>query len=279
MNFDPRVTAARPDLAAAALEGKVAAARFVAGEKRSVARGRAPLHVAPSRDSGRETELLFGEIFTVYEDKDGWCWGQAERDLYVGYVHGSFLGEMVVVNARVSGLMTPLLPACDVKTVAYDMLPLNALVKVEMRKTGFARLAGGGHVSERHLAPLDVFAADWVAVAERFIGVPYLWGGKTQAGLDCSGLIQTALQAAGMSCPRDTDMQEKALGKAMPVDGTVKRGDLIFWKGHVGVMRDQSQLLHANAFHMQVACEPLADALARIEKAAGPVTSVRRLSD
>ena len=130
-----------------------------------------------------------------------------------------------------------------------------------------------GFVSARALAPADSAAPDFVAVAERFIGVPYVWGGKTFRGLDCSGLIQTALQAASIACPRDTDMMEERLGHAVARD-QIKRGDLVFWKGHVGVMRDAQTLLHANAFHMQVTSEPLDAAIARIST---PVTSIKRL--
>ncbi|HEX4178061.1 MAG TPA: C40 family peptidase [Rhizomicrobium sp.] len=126
----------------------------------------------------------------------------------------------------------------------------------------------------RHLLPET--QKDFVAIAERFVGVPYVWGGKTAAGLDCSGLIQTALQAVGKTAPRDTDMMEKALGEAIAL-GAVRRGDLVFWKGHMGVMLDDTRLLHANAFHMMVAIETLADAIPRIEAAAGPVTSLRRI--
>ncbi len=133
------------------------------------------------------------------------------------------------------------------------------------------RPPGHGFVARRHLAAPDVRQPDFVAVAERLLGTPYVWGGKTHAGCDCSGLIQTALQAAGIAAPRDTDMMEAALGS--PVSQTdLKRGDLIFWKGHMGVMRDAATLLHANAFHMEVASEPLADTIARIAQTAGPVT-------
>jgi hypothetical protein len=273
---DKRITPARPDLAAAQLKGKVEAANFVSGTRQQVVRGRTPLHADPDSHSMRQSELLFGEVFIVYEEKNGWSWGQAQNDSYVGYLHSACLDACTEPDHRVRALATPLLPGSDVKSVLYDMLPLGAVVKIEARGNGFANLAGGGFVYEGHLAPLADRAPDFVAVAERFRGVPYVWGGKTAAGLDCSGLIQTSLQAAGISAPRDTDMMEKALG--LPVDrAEAQRGDLVFWKGHMGVMLDGKRLLHANAFHMEVFEESLDQAVTRIEKAAGPVTAIKRL--
>jgi cell wall-associated NlpC family hydrolase len=274
---DKRVPPARPDLAAAHLQGKVEAASFVSGTRQQVGRGRTPLHAEPDSHSMRQSELLFGEIFTVYEVKNGWSWGQVQNDSYVGYLHNACLVDTSTQpDHRVTALATPLLPSCDVKSVFYDMLPLGAVVKIGARNKGFAHLAGGGFVFEGHLAPLGEHATDFVSVAERFMGVPYVWGGKTAAGLDCSGLIQTSLQAAGISAPRDTDMMEKALG--IPVErDQIQRGDLVFWKGHMGVMLDGKRLLHANAFHMEVFEEALDQAIARIADAAGPVTSIKRL--
>ena len=271
---DPRLTPARPDLAAAHLKGRVEAARFVEGQSLAVSRGRAVLRGEPHPDASRTTELLFGERFTVYESREGWAWGQAQNDSYVGYLSSDALGESVGSDHRVVALMTPLLPAPDLKRIAQDMLPLNAAVKIASRRNGYAQLADGGFVYEKHLAPIDAKSPDWVATAERFLGVPYIWGGKTQAGLDCSGLVQTALAASGISVPRDTDMIEKFLTAE---SRSRARGDLVFWKGHMGVMLDEARLLHANAFHMQVAIEPLAEAVARIEKSAGPVTSIKRV--
>jgi cell wall-associated NlpC family hydrolase len=273
---DKRLTLARPDLAAAHLKGQVEAARFAEGESCSVITGRASLHHAPSGEAAQDSELLFGESFTVYERKEGWAWGQAADDGYVGYLPERALGAPFTSNAKVAALMAPVFSAPDLKAPVVDLLPLNAVTPVLSRATHYLEIAPGRFVHERHLALRDEHAADFVAVAKQFIGVPYVWGGKTFAGLDCSGLIQTALAAAGVTAPRDTDMMEAALGQAVAI-ADIKRGDLVFWKGHMGVMLNPAILLHANAFHMQVAREPLAEAVSRIEKSAGPVTSIKRL--
>jgi len=272
-SFDKRITPARADLAAAHLKGKVEAPRYVEGEKRSICIGRASLHTEADFGSMQATELLYGEIFTVYDQQGDWIWGQAESDLYVGYLFYMNAGPVFSTDATVSALMAPVFSEADLKKPLYDKLPLNSRVKT-MGVDGVYVNMGYGFVHQRHLAPQT--QKDFVTVAQRFLGVPYVWGGKTQAGLDCSGLVQTALQAVGKAAPRDTDMMEKALGDPVALSD-VRRGDIIFWKGHVGVMLDAQSLLHANAFHMEVAIEPLAEAMERIEKVAGPVTSVKRL--
>jgi hypothetical protein len=269
---DKRLTPARPDLAAASLKGQVEAAHFVEGEEAAVVWGRVSLRAGPTRDSGQVSELLCGEIVTVYERKDGWAWLQAKTDSYVGYARESGLGPVVEADARVVHPLTPLLSQPVVKSPVHDLLPLNARVKRGRQEGNFVAVADG-FVSVRALAPIVSTAPDFVAVAEQFIGVPYVWGGKTFQGLDCSGLIQTALQAANIACPRDTDMMERALGHQIARD-QIKRGDLVFWKGHMGVMRDAETLLHANAFHMQVTSENLDAVIARITT---PVTSIKRL--
>ena len=269
---DKRLTPARPDLAASHLKGAVEAERFVDGEACSVVRGRAALRTRPSDDAPMDSELLLGERVTVYERKGGWAWLQAANDSYVGYVREAALGPVMDTDARVILPLTPLLSAPDVKSPLCDLLPLNAQVMQGTSQDNFAAV-GGGFVHLRALAPRDHHAADFVGVAEQFLGVPYVWGGKTFRGLDCSGLIQTALQAAGMASPRDTDMMEQSLGRTV-LRENLQRGDLIFWKGHVGVMRDSKTLLHANAFFMQVTSEPLAAAVERIAK---PVTTIKRL--
>jgi len=270
---DKRVTPARPDLAAAHLKGVVDAPRFADGEKFSIAVGRASLRVRPSDDAAQDSELLFGEVFTVYDRGQGWAWGQAANDLYVGYVKENALATPFATQAKVSALLAPVFPLADLKTPVRDLLPMNAAVPVLERSGDYVQIGDGRYLHQCHLATAE---KDFVTVAEHFLGAPYVWGGKTYAGLDCSGLIQTALQAVGKAAPRDTDMMEKALGDVASLSD-LRRGDLVFWKGHMGVMLDETRLLHANAFHMAVTIEPLAEAVARIEKIAGPVTSIKRL--
>lgn len=273
MTRDPRLTPARPDLAAEKLRGEVEAPRYAKPERRRVTREALSLLSAPG-DARIATELLWGETVEVYETADGRAWLQAEADGYVGYAEAAGLAEPgPAPTHRVAALRTHLYPAPEVKDRPVAALPMGA------RLSG--RVAGGwletaeGFVPAAALAPLDRAEEDWVEVAERFLGVPYLWGGRTAAGLDCSALIQTARHAAGLPCPRDSDMQ-RALGAPAPEDA-LARGDLVFWRGHVGVMLDARTLLHANAHHMAVAREPLAAAVARIEAAGyGPPAAFRR---
>jgi cell wall-associated NlpC family hydrolase len=275
---DPRLTPARPDLAAAHLRGKVAAARFVDGTAQEVIVGIAPLRQAPSHGAPLLTEALRGERVTVYEcDAEGWAWGQLAGDGYVGFLPASaLLAPGSASTHKVAVLRTFVFPGPSIKLPPMDALPLGAQVAVVRQDDKFAVTESGGHLPKIHLTPLDRVEQDFVAVAERFVGVPYLWGGKSSLGIDCSGLVQVALTACGAACPRDSDMQERALGA--PIDlSNVRRGDLLFWTGHVAIARDATSLLHANAFHMAVAIEPLADALTRIRAAGSEITSVRRI--
>jgi hypothetical protein len=242
----------------------------------TIVRGRASLRNAPSQDAVQDDELVFGETVDVFETRDGWSWCQSAVDGYVGFVHTITLCAPIAADHRVTALSTPLLIGPDIKRASLDLLPFNAQVKVLERAGDYARVEEGGFVFTGHLASLEFKAADWVATAERFVGTPYVWGGKTHAGMDCSGLVQTALAGSGIGAPRDADMQEAAVGKDCA--GTPpRRGDIVFWNGHVAIMLDGERLIHANSFHMQVEIETLQAALARITPVAGAVTAIKRL--
>jgi len=280
---DPRLTPARPDLAARYLEGQVDAARFIDGVTREVAEPQAPLRRQPRPDAPLETEALHGERMTVYQTtEEGWCWGQLDADGYVGWMPANALAAPgPAPTHKVTALRTLMFPGPSIKLPPTATLPLGARVAIARMQDTFAVTANGGFLPDRHVTQLDVMEPDFVAVAERFLGTPYLWGGKTSYGLDCSGLVQVALTACGIACPRDSDMQETALGSAVRWQDDVsalRRGDLAFWKGHVAIVRDATMLLHANAHHMAVAIEPIGEAIARISAAGSNVTAIKRLA-
>jgi len=280
--FDPRLTPARADLAAKHLEGTVQAARFADGREYEVAAPQVPLRTAPRPDAPLLTEALKGERVIVYEEtQEGWAWGQLKTDSYVGYMPGSGLAPPgAAPTHRVAALRTLVFPGPSIKLPPVEALPLGATLAIARTADRMVVTHAGGYVPAAHLRPIGDYEVDFVAVAERFVGVPYLWGGKTALGLDCSGLVQTALGACGMSCPRDSDMQEAALGGPLATPGDFSaliRGDLMFWKGHVAIVGGRDSLIHANAFHMAVVIEPLAAAVARIRSAGAEMTSVRRI--
>jgi hypothetical protein len=288
--FDKRLTPARPDIAAAHLRGKVNALHFVDGRSERIVAGVADMRGEPSPGASLTTQALRGECVQVYEIEEGWAWCQLEADGYVGYVPAAALASSSVPPThRVRELSTFLYPGPSMKLPVAAVLPLNSRLAITAIEGNFARVEDEGFVWASHIEPLDHAEDDFVAVAQRFVGVPYLWGGKTAHGIDCSGLVQTALDAAGISVPRDTDMQEAAIGTRIASGDSLagepggwnvslQRGDLVFWRGHVGIMRDPHTLLHANGHHMLVASEPLATALARIAaNSFGAVTSIRRL--
>jgi cell wall-associated NlpC family hydrolase len=280
--LDPRRHPFRRDLAAAALRGKVAARRYATGEVRQIAHAATPLCGSPDRRAPWTTEALLGESVTVYEEKEGWAWVQLQRDGYVGYLCAGALSAPVRrVTHRVRALGTCLYPAADIKAPPLMHISMNAGLAVAEMGSAFAKLEDGTFVPARHLAEFDRFAPDFVAVGEAFLGVPYLWGGRTRLGVDCSGLLQLALHAGGIACPRDSDMQLAELGSAVDVRADLEglmRGDLVFWQGHVGVMVDAFQLLHANAHHMAVVIEPLKAAVDRSARLSVPLTAIKRLT-
>ena len=280
--YDPRVTPTRLDLAAAHLKGKVQAERFVEGTVKCVIAPAAPVRRAPSPDAPLDTEALYGECVTVYETtEEGWAWGQIELDSYVGWLPAHALGDPgAAATDRVSALRTLVFPGPNIKLPPLDSFSLGSRIVVARREGDFAVTDAGGFIPARHLSPVASREPDFVAVARRFIGTPYLWGGRTSLGLDCSGLVQVALQAAGYDCPRDSDMQA-AFGAPVSFDDqplSLRRGDLVCWNGHIGIISDPGLLLHANAFHMAVAEEPLAEAVERIRESGSVMTAVRRVA-
>jgi hypothetical protein len=286
MTFDPRTTPARPDLAAHHLRGKVAAARFVEGTELEVRDAQAPVRREPAPDAPLDTEALHGERVTIYDQNgEGWYWGQLGSDGYVGWMPANALRPPgPPPTHRVAALRTFLFPGRSIKVPPVDALSLGSRVAARPQQRDpsgeLTDLASGFCIPTRHLAPVESREPDFVAVAERFVGVPYLWGGKTSLGLDCSGLVQIALTASGVACPRDSDMQELALGTARSIDDLagLRRGDLVFWKGHVAIVRDEQSIVHANAFHMAVTIEPIREALRRIADAGSRITSIRRFT-
>ncbi len=279
---DPRRNAYRSDIAAKSLEGVVTAERYVAGQPAQIVRGSVPLRKTPDMARGLETEALFGETVTVFDDANGWAWVQLARDGYVGYVPADVMvrGATPPPTHRVQSLGTFLYPLPDIKSPPIMHLPLNAVFAARGGDEKFVELTQGGFVISRHVAVIERSAHDFVEITERFIGTPYLWGGRTRIGIDCSGLVQMSLHAAGLAAPRDSDMQLAELGSAVRpaqhLDG-LERGDLVFWKGHVGIMSDGIMMVHANAHHMAVAVEPLQDAATRISKTGGEILAVKRV--
>lgn len=278
---DPRITPIRPDLAPLEMRGVVEAATYASGQPMRVSVPIAPLSAAPDAESEQVSQMLFGEDFTAYEVERGWAWGQASLDGYVGYVPEADLMPEPASKPthRVAALQALIFPEPDVKARPIGAVPFGARMTVKADNGGaFLALDPGGYAAKVALKPLGARDSLWVATAERFIGVPYLWGGRSAAGLDCSGLVQTALHAAGIECPRDSDMQMAALGRGVSPK-TLKRGDLVFWLGHVGVMASPTMLLHANAHHMAVTAEPYETARARIAAGEdGEILGVRRLT-
>jgi cell wall-associated NlpC family hydrolase len=281
MSFDRRITPHRANLADERLRGQVEAERFTTGTPARVVASHASLHRSPSREAPVDTQAIRGESVTVYDEHEGWAWVQLHEDGYVGYLPSIALGEPgPEPTHKVAAIRTFVYPGPNLKLPHEGYLTIHSKVAVADREGDYARLSGGGWVFAPHLADLDAREPDYVAIAERFLHTPYLWGGKTSLGIDCSGLAQTALQAADIKAPRDSDMQERQLGT--PVDITpdlagLRRGDLVFWKGHVGLMMDEARLIHATGHTMTVTIEPLAVAEERIRRVSyGPITSVRR---
>ena len=279
---DPRTTAARGDLAAKYLEGKVEATRFVTGEEFEISAATAPLRRAPSPDAELATEALKGERAMIYDrNGEGWAWGQLNSDGYVGWLPDRALAKPGArPTHRITALRTFAFPGPSIKLPPVEALVMGSMITVIREEGSFAVTHEGWYLPRQHVGLIDSRVPDFVAVAEQFAGTPYLWGGKSSFGVDCSGLVQISLNAAGTGCPRDSDMQQEGLGRALDQSEAkkLKRGDLIFWKGHVAIVRDANSVVHANAHHMATVIESTREAVARIKAAGSEITAIKRLS-
>ena len=278
--LDPRRNAYRRDLAASSLRGQVEASRFTDGDVQQVARMRLPVRRAPDPAAALDTEALLGESFVVLDDADGWSWGQLVQDGYVGYVPSDGLAQpasppthrvtatLAMVYVEPNALSEPLMRA-----------PFNAQLTIADMSDDFARLETGGFVGRHQIVPIGEFDNDYVAAACRFVGAPYLYGGKTAIGIDCSGLVQIVLRAAGIAAPRDSDMQQEEVLPTVVIGADLaglQRGDLVFWPGHVGIMLDAITMVHTSATNMCVAIEPVCDVAERSRKGGPAIASVSR---
>ena len=276
MSYDARITPIRDGVAGQSLEGLVRAEVYLEPKVLTCVATAAGIHRAPDAASEQMDQLLFGEIFEVIEEEGKFLWGQARRDGYVGFVEAGALARVEAdPTHQIAALRTYAFAGPSIKTRASGPYSLGSLVVVEAEEGKLSKVAGAGWMATAHLAPVGEFETDMAAVAERYLGAPYLWGGRESLGLDCSGLVQQALFACGRACPRDTDQQE-ALGQAIG-RADFGRGDLVFWKGHVAIGLDAERIIHANGHHMMVAIELLETAISRIDAAGvGQPTSFRR---
>jgi len=243
----------------------------------------APMRHGPDSMSGLETDALFGESVTILDEGDkDWVRVQLETDGYEAWVERDMLGELPPPTHRVMVARSLITNGRDIKTPSLGYLPMAAQISVLDHDDNVAEIAlahdAKGYVPLHHLMTADTCLDDWVLSAEQLMGTPYRWGGRDSIGIDCSALVQLALSGSGIPSPRNSGDQEKTLGEAVADHTVLARGDLIFWKGHVGIMQDSTNLLHANAWHNMVMSEPLSHAVDRImSTGGGPVTRMARM--
>lgn len=281
---DPRLHAFRADLADARLEGEVAAKRYVAGRPGRIEASVVDLRKAPTLDAGIDTQLLRGDDVSIFEDANGWCWVQAERDGYVGYVsEAAITTRDLAPTHQVVAPRSFLYPGPDLRFPRTGHVSIGSTLSVtgfaETRGTSYALLPSGEAVIAGHLRPVGEFDTDYVAVAEMLIHTPYLWGGVSGLGIDCSGLVQLSMRMTGKDVLRDTDMQAASIGEPIQPAAdfsNLRRGDLVFWKGHVAIMTDGENMIHASGHTMMVSREGLKQAIERIGYLYGGPIGFRR---
>ena len=279
--MDPRTTPANGHAAASELRGVVQATRYVKGTVRTVQQPLVNLSDKPR--GARTSQLLYGEAFRVIDERDGFAFGQAMRDGYCGWVLAAALGRQEAPTHWVAAPATHLYPKPAVKAPPETAIFFGSQLRVTSDQGDFLKVSTGHFVPAAHLRPVRARFGDPVAVADLFLGTPYLWGGASRWGIDCSGLVQAALVATGRECPRDSDQQMATLGRDLMEGEAPARGDLVFWRGHVGLLSAEDMLLHANAHHMAVAYEPFAQAVERIRMGdldgtgSGEVIAIKRL--
>lgn len=271
---DRRFHPANDRVAYSGLAGQVAGVELTDGAPRRVTSTVADLRAAPG--GARDRQLLFGSAFLVLEVRDGWAFGQSREDGYVGYVLDASLGPPVAPTHRVSARSTHAYDAPDVKAQDVMALSFGSALRIVSETATHMETSDGLFVPKPHLRGADRPFSDAATVAQLFFGAPYLWGGNSAFGIDCSGLVQIACRAAGGLAPPDSDLQAAELGTLLAPDAPLQRGDLVFWSGHVGLMVDAETLIHANAHHMAVAYEPLDAAIARIQAQEGKAVTARR---
>jgi cell wall-associated NlpC family hydrolase len=272
--LDRRLNAYRPNLADLKLRGNITADHYADGEAARIVVGSAALRPRPDPAAVIDTELLYGETVDVFERSEGWAWVQARTDGYVGYLKAEHLGlDVGDITHMVANLRTFIYPEPDFKLPPLYLLSMNAPLRLtETEEGGFGLLSQGGWVFRRHLAPLGSYETDHCAVALRFIGTPYLWGGRTSLGLDCSALVQMSLMRCGIHVPRDSDMQERSIGREAICEhdlSDLRCGDVVYWDGHCGIWIEPATFIHANATDMAVAVQPLKRILKHVAEATG----------
>jgi cell wall-associated NlpC family hydrolase len=272
--LDPRLHIARPGLVDIALAGEVAAARYTVPLAMVCAAPQVAMRGQPDAKASAVSELLHGEGFDLFDQSGDWAFGRSAHDRYTGYLPMAALAEPPAEpapNHRITARSAPVFTAPDIKSPILHHLPMGSHIAA-VEDGRFLALSGGGYLHAAHIAPLA--DTSLLSVARRYIGAPYVWGGRSPRGIDCSGLVQASLGFCGVAAPRDSDQQREALGLAISFTDR-QPGDLIFFPGHVGIIAESDHLLHANAHGMTTCEEPLADVLSRLGEAA--VLALKRL--